>query len=94
MLITNEADNGKSSSDDARKGVRILAEEWYLQRTKLTGRLSQVASDHRALHVYNVCMMKTHSGTLHQDTPQTRTLINYETAQDLTIGIQSMYSSV
>lgn len=46
ISVTNEADDGKGSSNDTRKGVRILAEEGHLQWTKLTGRLSQVTTNH------------------------------------------------
>ena len=49
--LTNKADNGEGSSNDTRKRVRILAEEWLLQWPKLTGWLSQVASYHRTLQV-------------------------------------------
>ena len=49
--FTNKADNCQGSSNDTRKRVRILAEERLLQWTKLTGRLSQVTTYHRALCV-------------------------------------------
>ena len=44
--VTNEGDDGEGSSNDTWKGVRILAEEGHLQWTKLTGRLSQVTTNH------------------------------------------------
>ena len=47
--ITNKADDGQSCSNYTRKRVRIPAEEWYLQWTKFTGRLSQVTTYHRTL---------------------------------------------